>query len=103
MTTFRHLSVIGIEISLGFLPHLPATVVAGRLQIRADMSARRTLDRCPGSTPEIRTLGDDLTFQFDIAGLPERIKLFLRCDAAGDVLVSLATGFEERQHHNRAA
>lgn len=78
-------------------------MVAGRLQIRADMSARRTLDRCPGSTPEIRTLGDDLTFQFDIAGLPERIKLFLRCDAAGDVLVSLATGFEQRQRHHRAA
>ena len=67
------------------------------------MSARKTLDRCPGTTPEIRTLGDDLTFQFDIAGLPERIKVFLRCDASGEVLVSLATGFEAREDSRRAA
>ncbi len=59
------------------------------------MSARKILDRRPGSAPEIRALGEDLAFQFDIAGLPNRIKLQLRCDANGDVLASVATGFEE--------
>ena len=58
------------------------------------MSARKTLDRQPGSAPEIRALGDHVTFVFDIAGLPERIKLRLRCDTSGNVLASVATGYE---------
>lgn len=61
------------------------------------MSARKTLDRGRGSNPEIRSEGDDLTFQFDIVGVPDRLKLFLRCDAAGEVLVSMGTGFEAHQ------
>ena len=59
-----------------------------------DMSARKTLDRQPGAAPEIRSLGDQVTFQLDIAGLPDRIKLLIRCDESGEVLASLATGFE---------
>ncbi len=61
------------------------------------MSARKTLDRQPGSAPEIRALGDNVTFTFDIAGLPERIKLIVRCDTSGNVLASVATGYEPRQ------
>ncbi len=33
-------------------------------------------------------------FQFDIAGLPERIKLHLRCDPSGEILASVGNGFE---------
>ena len=33
-------------------------------------------------------------FQFDIAGLPERIKLQLRCDPSGEILASVGNGFE---------
>lgn len=58
------------------------------------MSARKTLDRQPGSAPEIRAQGDQVTFMFEIAGLPERIKLLLRCDTSGNVLASVATGYE---------
>ena len=58
------------------------------------MSARKTLDRQRGSIPEIRSLGDQLMFQFDIAGLPERIKLQLRCDPSGEILASVGNGFE---------
>ena len=43
------------------------------------MSARRVLDRQPGSTPEVRRDGDSVTFVLEIAGAPERIKLVLRC------------------------
>ncbi len=58
------------------------------------MGARKTLDRQPGSAPEIRAVGDQVTFMFDIAGLPERIKLLVRCDTSGNVLASVATGYE---------
>ena len=58
------------------------------------MTARKTLDRQPGSVPDIRALGDDVTFMFDIAGLPERIKLCLRCDSSGNVFALVATGYE---------
>jgi hypothetical protein len=43
------------------------------------MSARRMLDRQPGSTPEVRRDGDSVTFVLEVAGAPERIKLVLRC------------------------
>lgn len=64
------------------------------------MNARKTLDRRPGANPEIRAIGDDLAFQFDIAGLPTRMKLYLRCDASGEVMASIASGFEALQRHD---
>jgi hypothetical protein len=43
------------------------------------MSARRMLDRQPGSRPEVRRDGDSMTFVLEVAGAPDRIKLVLRC------------------------
>jgi hypothetical protein len=37
------------------------------------------LDRQPGSIPEVRREGDNVTFVLEVAGAPERIKLVLRC------------------------
>ncbi len=76
--------------------------MAARLHGSPAMSVRRTLDRRPGSVPEIRALGEDLTFQFEIAGLPERIKLRLRCDASGEVLASVASGPDRSQRERTA-
>jgi hypothetical protein len=53
------------------------------------MAARKALDREPGETPEIRAEGDDVTFRFAVAGVPEWTKLTLRCDAKGGVWAAI--------------
>ena len=54
------------------------------------MSDRRILDRARGANPDIRSTGNDLTFHCPIVGLPDGSCLHLRCDASGDVFVSLS-------------
>ena len=56
------------------------------------MAARKALDREPGATPEIRADGDDVTFRFEVAGVPERMKLVLRCDSNDGLFASIFTG-----------
>jgi hypothetical protein len=53
------------------------------------MSARKPLDRIPGSAPEIRADGDNVTFRLDVAGISEQAKLVLRCDADGGVWATI--------------
>lgn len=55
------------------------------------MAARKTLDRQRGATPEIRADGENVSFQFDVAGVPEHLKLVLRCDANGDIRAAIVT------------
>jgi hypothetical protein len=56
------------------------------------MSARKTMDQRPGSTPEIRADGDSVTFRLDIAGVNAGAKLVIRCDSDGTVWASMDTG-----------
>jgi hypothetical protein len=49
------------------------------------MAARKALDSQPGSPPEIQAIGENVTFRFEVAGVPPQMKLALRCDAKGDV------------------
>ena len=55
------------------------------------MTQRKGLDQEPGATPDIRAEGDDVTFRFTVAGVPERMKLALRCNAKGELWVSIVT------------
>lgn len=52
------------------------------------MAVRRTLDRQPGTAPEVRREGDSITFVLEVAGAPERLKLMLRCTQT-DILASV--------------
>jgi hypothetical protein len=54
------------------------------------MSGRKTIDQRPGAPPEIRAEGDSVTFHLAIAGLDDRARLVIRCDADGEVWASLA-------------
>jgi hypothetical protein len=49
------------------------------------MAARKALDSQPGSPPEIRATGEDVTFRFEVAGVPAQMKLAMRCDAKGGI------------------
>ena len=53
--------------------------------------ARKGLDQEPGATPDIRAEGDAVTFRFAVAGVPERMKLALRCNAKGELWASIVT------------
>lgn len=52
------------------------------------MAARKALDRRPGPLPEIQMDGDSVTFAFDLADLTSA-RLFVRCDANGEVYASI--------------
>lgn len=52
------------------------------------MAARKLLDRRPGPLPEIHADGDSVTFAFDLRDVPAS-RLFVRCDARGDVFASI--------------
>jgi hypothetical protein len=52
------------------------------------MAARKALDRRPGPLPEIQMDGDSVTFAFDLADLTNA-RLFVRCDANGEVYASI--------------
>jgi hypothetical protein len=62
------------------------------------MAARRTHDLKPGSMPAIRTDGNSVIFQFEIAGLRDAAQLVIRCDADGAVWASAPelNGIEKR-------
>jgi len=54
-------------------------------------AARKALDSQPGSPPEIRATGENVTFRFEVAGVPAQMKLALRCDAKGDVWAAIVS------------
>jgi hypothetical protein len=56
------------------------------------MSIKKTVDRRPGPVPEIRADGDNVTFRIEVAGMPERTRLVLRCDASGEVWAAIVSG-----------
>jgi hypothetical protein len=58
------------------------------------MAARKTIDRRPGPLPEIHAEGDSVTFSLDIPELANGSRLLLRCDAAGDVWVSIVSAHQ---------
>ena len=51
------------------------------------MATRKALDRRPGRLPDIQTNEDSVSFTFDLADLEAR--LIVRCDAHGDVFISI--------------
>ena len=59
---------------------------------------RLTVDRRPGSVPDIRTLGGNITFVLAPAGAPHNARLVIRCAPDGELWVSIvpaAAGVEE--------
>jgi len=48
-----------------------------------------TLDRRPGSLPDIRTATGSITFAMVPRGAPHGERLVIRCDAEGDVWISI--------------
>jgi hypothetical protein len=51
--------------------------------------AQYTLDRQPGSLPDVRTDVDGITFIMAPPGAPRGKHLLIRCDAQGDVWISI--------------
>jgi hypothetical protein len=62
------------------------------------MAARKTLDRQPGSVPEIRADGENVTFRLEVSGMPADTRLILRCDAQGDVWAAIAATGPRNRH-----
>jgi hypothetical protein len=52
------------------------------------MAARKTVDRRPGPLPDIQLEGDSVVFSFDLTESLDS-HLVMRCDARGDVYVSI--------------
>jgi len=50
---------------------------------------RLTVDRRPGSLPDIRTLGGTVTFVLAPAGAPDNARLVIRCAPDGELWVSI--------------
>jgi hypothetical protein len=48
-----------------------------------------TVDRHPGTLPDIRTHTGSITFVMAPPGLPKRKQLAIRCDAEGEVWISI--------------
>jgi len=57
---------------------------------------RLTVDQRPGSLPEIRTDDASITFAMSIPGVPRGDHLVIRCDAAGDIWVSISSEDDEQ-------
>jgi hypothetical protein len=49
------------------------------------------LDRQPGPAPQIRTGACGLTFEMHPAGIRNSERLVIRCDAVGEVWISIQT------------
>ena len=49
----------------------------------------RTIDRHPGSLPDIRANTGGITFVMPPRGLPKGKQLAIRCDAEGEVWISI--------------
>jgi hypothetical protein len=59
---------------------------------------RLTIDRRPGSAPDIHSLGGNITFVLAPAGAPHNARLVIRCAPDGELWVSIgpaAAGFDE--------
>jgi hypothetical protein len=52
---------------------------------------RPTVDERPGSLPEIRTDDASITFAMGVSGIPRGQHLVIRCDADGEIWISIAT------------
>ena len=52
---------------------------------------RQTIDRRPGSTPDIHTDHGAITFIMTPAGTPRGQRLIIRCDAAGEIWMASET------------
>jgi hypothetical protein len=50
---------------------------------------RHTLDQRPGALPEIRTLEGTITFTMVPVGTPRGEQLVIRCEADGEILLSI--------------
>ena len=50
---------------------------------------RITVDRRPGSLPDIRTQGGNITFVLAPAGAPDNARLVIRCAPNGELWVSI--------------
>ena len=57
---------------------------------------RIAVDRRPGSTPDIRTLGGNVTFVLAPAGAPENARLVIRCAPDGELWVSIVPAASSR-------
>jgi hypothetical protein len=53
------------------------------------MNRAHSLDTQPGPLPDIRANGDGVTFMMAPPGARNGDQLVIRCDAAGEVLVSI--------------
>jgi hypothetical protein len=51
--------------------------------------AHHTIDRHPGSLPDIRTTACGILFVMNSPGLPKGKQLAIRCDAEGEVWISI--------------
>lgn len=49
----------------------------------------QAIDRHPGSLPDIRTTPSDITFLMAPHGVPTGQQLVIRCDADGEVWISI--------------
>lgn len=49
----------------------------------------QAFDRQPGSLPDIRTSNGSLTFVCSVAGLQKGAQLVIRCDADGEIWISI--------------
>ena len=73
------------------VPHNAPHLTGQKLAHTTGMAARKVLDHQPGATPEIRATANNVTFRFVVAGLPEEMKLALRCDGNGDLWGAIVT------------
>ncbi len=48
-----------------------------------------TLDRAPGTLPEISTTVDAICFRMSIPGVPKYEQLVIRCMASGEILMAI--------------
>jgi hypothetical protein len=60
------------------------------LRLIANMGdERQALDRCPGATPDIRTVPGSVVYIMIPAGLLNREQLVIRCDEHGGVWIAI--------------
>jgi hypothetical protein len=64
----------------------PGCQIAG---CKGAMPIRRSPDRRAASIPQIRADGGSVTFHLDVAGVDHDVSPTIRCDADGEVRVSL--------------
>jgi hypothetical protein len=53
------------------------------------MTPRKKTDQRPGGVPEIRAIGDGVTYLFEVTGLDCHGRLIIRCDPDGAIRMSI--------------